>query len=502
MAELERGATAPPLPTENVDWTPSQWERYVTKALTSVSNASTAWNDRTPLPTGEHVLGPLRSLPDEGAPIDEILARIDDEVIPAAAFNGHPRWLAYITAAPLPIGVVGEFIASALNQNTALWRIAPGATRIELETLAWIRDLVGMPEGTEGTFVSGGQMANIVAHAVARDAQTPWDQREFGLRGPDGAAPPLRIYASDEAHYCHAQAAELLGLGRSAVRRVPVDQHYRLRVDALAQMVAADRTAGALPITVVGTAGTVGTGAVDPLPAIRDFCRREALWFHIDGAYGAFAALAESRPTSLDAIGDADSLACDPHKWLYAPIDAGVTLIRDGRRLERSFAFHASYLHSAISERGPDLLERSPENTRPFRALKVWLMLQACGRRGYAQLIEGDLRLAAHMASLIKQTPTLELAATRDLSIVCWRVVPPGRWTAESLNAIQDAVIDELAKRGIASISNARLANGDQSLRACIVNFRTTAADLEAIVSASEAIGRELMGMLVVAAES
>ena len=225
--------------------------------------------------------------------------------------------------------------------------------------------MLGFPETAEGLFVSGGQMANIVAHAVFRDAKTPWDMRRFGMRGPDGNAPQVRIYASSELHYCHEQAAELLGMGREAVRSVPVDERYRMRLDALSQMIAEDRARGDLPIAIVGTAGTVGTGAIDPIPALIEVARRENLWLHIDGAYGAFATLAESCPPELRALAEADSVACDPHKWLYAAIDAGVVLVREPGRLERSFAFHAAYLETADRGAQVDFLERGARELAP-----------------------------------------------------------------------------------------------------------------------------------------
>ena len=192
-------------------------------------------------------------LPERPVAVDRLLRRIEEELIPASAYNGHPRWFAYITASALPISVLGDLVASALNQNAGLWRLAPAATAIELQTIDWIKEMLGFPAAAEGIFVSGGQMANIVAHAVLRDAKAPWDTRRHGLRPPAPDAPRLRIYASQEVHYCHEQAAELLGLGRDAVHLVPVDDAYRMRIDALKGMIAEDRAAGDLPIAVVGT---------------------------------------------------------------------------------------------------------------------------------------------------------------------------------------------------------------------------------------------------------
>jgi glutamate/tyrosine decarboxylase-like PLP-dependent enzyme len=271
---------------------------------------------------------------------------------------------------------------------------------------------------------------------------------------------------------------------------VDVGEDYRMRVDVLTQMIDEDRKRGDLPIAIVGTAGTVGTGAIDPIPQLLDVAHDEQLWLHIDGAYGAFATLAESCPSHLRALADADSVACDPHKWLYSAIDAGVILVREPGLLERSFAFHASYLQTAGAR--VDLLERSPENSRPLRAMKVWLSLQAFGRDGYAAMIEYNILLAAYLEELVRETPGLTLAAPRELSIVCWRAEPHGA-QPEALESLQSEVIAELERRGVAMISNARLHDGRTALRACITNFRTRPEDIETIVSASAEIAGGLI---------
>jgi len=490
LAELRRDVAQRPT---GFDWDAAEWREHGSRLLEVIRSASMGWDARRPSPEDANLAAELfkGTIPRSPVPFEELTQRIEREILPTSAYNGHPRWLAYIMGAPTPISVLGSFAAAALNQNTGLWRVAPAATAIEVQTLGWIADMLGLPDTTEGVFVSGGQMANIVAHAVFRDAKTPWDTRRFGMRGPEGAAPQVRIYASSELHYCHEQAAELLGMGREAVRSVPVDEQYKMRLDALAQMIAEDRARGELPIAIVATAGTVGTGAVDPLPQLSEAARREDVWLHIDGAYGAFAALADHCPPELRAMADADSVACDPHKWLYSAIDAGVVLFREAGRLERSFAFHASYLETATSEGQVDLLERSPENSRPQRALKVWLAIQAFGRDGYAAMIDYNIRLAAYLEELVRTTPGLELAAPRSLSIVCWRVNAQGVH-GEMLEQLQTRVIAELERRGIAMISNARLRDGGIALRACITNFRTSAEDVEAIVRASAEIGFEL----------
>ena len=480
-------------PPEGFDWDAERWRDATTRMLDVVIAASTDWDERRPSPVDSDAAATLfrEPLSNSGTPIDELIGRIEREVLPTTAYNGHPRWLAYIMGSPLPAGVLGSLASSALNANNGLWRVAPSATAIELQTLRWIAEMLGLPRNAEGIFVSGGQMANIVAHAVIRDAKTPWDTRRYGMRGPDGNAPQLRVYASSELHYCQEQAAEFLGMGRETVRRVPIDENYHMRIDALGQMIAEDRSKGDLPIAIAGTAGTVGTGAVDPLRQLLRVARDEDLWFHVDGAYGAFATIAESCPPNLRALAEADSIACDPHKWLYAPIDAAITFVREPGRLERSFAFHASYLETEPSDQEVALLERTPENSRPQRAFKVWLALQALGRDGYAAMIDYNIRLAEYMEALVRNTAGLAIAAPRELSIVCWRVEPSGI-AGDALDELQTNVIAELERRGIAMISNTTLRDGRTALRACITNFRTRPDDIDAIVEASAEIGAEL----------
>jgi len=379
-------------------------------------------------------------------------------------------------------------VVSAVNPNLGLWRGGPAGTAIELQSIDWLKELLGYPPEAEGVYSSGGQFANVLALAVMRDRMAGWDVRTAGTN----AGPHLRLYVSEELHYCHQQAAELLGMGREALRLVPTDEAYRMQLNALQEMIAADRATGDKPIGVIASAGTIGTGAVDPIPALRELTRAEGLWLHVDGAYGAFAAIAPSAPPELRAMAEADSIACDPHKWLFAPIDAGVTLVREPGLLERSFAFHAAYLHhDREADARVDLAELSPENSRRARGLKVWASLLAYGADGYREMIEQNIQIAAHLERLVEETDDLVLAAPRGLSIVCWRVEPPGI-QGEALEALQHRVIEELQRSGIAMVSNARLKGGGTAIRACVVNFRTGEEDVEAVAAASAEIGRKL----------
>jgi glutamate/tyrosine decarboxylase-like PLP-dependent enzyme len=486
----------PNLPDADFDWDEATWQRVGQRFLKLAVTATTGWDERraTPEASVAEVDDRIRtSLPEHGTDPEALLSLLEDDLLPLSGFHGHPRWFAYITSSANPIGVLADLAASALNQNPSLWRAAPAATTVELETVDWIKEILGFPAEAEGVFSSGGQMANVIAHTVIRDQRAGWDVRRFGMAGPDGTPTRLRIYTSDQAHYCHHQSVEMLGMGRDSIRDVPSDENRQIRLDALVQMIDEDVAAGLRPIAIVAAAGTVAAGAVDPIPEMLLIARDRGLWLHADGAYGAFGVLAPSAPARLRAIADADSIACDPHKWLYAPIGAAVTLIRKPGALEASFGFKARYLQYESEPGRIDLAERSPENTRPFRALKVWLALKAHGRAGYASMLERNIRLAAYLEDLVRATPGLSMAAPRDLSIVNWRVEPAVLCgDPDRLERLQLAIMHELETRGVAIVSNAPMPDGRTALRACVVNFRTRPEDMEALATASLEIGEEL----------
>jgi aromatic-L-amino-acid decarboxylase len=490
------GVEPPDLPDIEFDWDEATWERMGSRFLDLAVAATSKWEERRPTPdaSAAEIHDRIRSpMPERGMDPEALLDQVERDLLSLSGFHGHPRWFAYITSSATPIGVLADLAASALNQNPSLWRVAPAATAIELQTIDWIKAMLGFPAESEGVFSSGGQMANYIAHNVIRDSCAGWDVRQFGMAGPGGGGARLRVYTSDQAHYCHHQSVELLGMGREALREVPTDERRRMRLDSLVQMIDEDARSGAKPIAVVAAAGTVLAGAVDPIPEILAIARERGLWCHVDGAYGAFAVLAPSAPARLRAMADADSIACDPHKWLYAPIGAAVTLVRKPGALEESFGFRARYLQFKDEPGRVNLADRSPENTRPFRALKVWLALRTYGRKGYAAMLERNIRLAQYLERLVEAAPGLVLAAPRDLSIVNWRVEPAAlAGDVERLERLQLAIIHELEARGVAIVSNAPLPGGGTALRACIVNFRTRPEDMEMLAAASRDIGEEL----------
>jgi len=439
------------------------------------------------------VLNARQPLPDHGAPAGDILERTASLLFEHSLYNGHPRFWGYITAGPTPIGILGELLAAGVNPNVGGWILSPLATEIEIQTVQWIAQLIGYPTPCGGLLVSGGNMANMVGVWAARAAAAGWDVRTQGLTAP--AARRLRIYASTETHTWLQKTADLLGFGSEAVSWIEVDARRRMRLDVLCARIEAEREQGLTPWLVVGTAGTVGVGAVDPLDEISALCRKESLWFHVDGAYGGFAAALPELADRYAGLAEADSVALDPHKWLYAPLEAGCTLVRNKEVLRNAFSYHATYYH--FDEEATNYFDSGPQNSRGFRALKVWMALQQAGRYGYQRMIRDDITLAAALYRILEQSDDIE-PLTHNLSITTFRYVPPdlrGRRnepeTLKYLNELNQKLRDEMELDGSAFVSNAVI---DEVfvLRLCIVNFRTTLNDIEALPEIVRRLGRKV----------
>ncbi|HEX2166327.1 MAG TPA: aminotransferase class V-fold PLP-dependent enzyme [Longimicrobiales bacterium] len=445
---------------------------------------------RTLLRTGE-------PLPQSGISSGEALRSAAEALFDHSLFNGHPRFFGYITSSPAPIGMLGDLLAAAVNANVGAWRLAPVATEMEAQAVRWIAELIGYPQDGGGLFVSGGNMANMVGLFAARAAAADWNVRAEGVAG--AAARPLRVYASAETHTWIQKAADLSGIGTDAIRWIPTDAGMRMDTGALRTMMARDAQAGDRAMMVVGTAGSVSTGAVDPLFEIAEICREAGVWFHVDGAYGALAAAVPGTPRDLQALHRADSVAVDPHKWLYSPIEAGCILVRDANTLRDAFAYHPPYYH--FGEEATNYTEYGPQNSRGFRALKVWLALRQAGRSGYVRMIGDDIRLSERLWSLVEAHPDLE-AFTQGLSITTFRYVPADlqadrastdervRATAESyLNQLNEALLERIQGSGETFVSNA-VVGGRYVLRPCIVNFNTRQADIDALPEIIVRLGR------------
>jgi glutamate/tyrosine decarboxylase-like PLP-dependent enzyme len=372
------------------------------------------------------------------------------------------KFFGYVFGSGEPVGALGEMLAAVLNQNVTSWRSSPAGMMIERTVVGWLADAVGCP-GFSGTLCGGGSAANVMALAMAREAKLPANET--------GARPGI-VYASTEVHMSIPKAISFLGMGRKNLRLIPVDDEFRMRMDALEAVIAADRKAGHTPIAIVASAGTVATGAIDPLPEIAALAQREGLWLHVDGAYGGLAALAA--PEMYRGLASADSLSMDAHKWLYQPVDCGCLLHRHRDVAHAAFADTGDYVKTLTGDsvEGYAIFEESMELSRRFRALKLWMSLQYHGRRAFREAMRRDLRHAQLLAELVRAQPELELVAPVPLSAVCFR-----HRTKDN-----ESILKRVITRRRVFISNATI-RGQFALRACFVNHRTTEADVRAIVS-------------------
>jgi glutamate/tyrosine decarboxylase-like PLP-dependent enzyme len=375
--------------------------------------------------------------------------------------------------------MLADFLAAAVNANVGAWKLAPMPSEIEAQTVRWIAEFIGYPADCGGLLVSGGNMANFVGMLAARAAART-------------AKKPL-IYTSKETHTWIQKAADMFGLGADSIRWIPTDGNERMDLSALEKQIREDRERGGEPFAVVGTAGSVGTGAVDPLPEIGALCREHKLWFHVDGAYGGIAALVPGATEDLRGLAMADSVAVDPHKWLYAPLEAGCTLVRNPRALLNAFSHHPPYYN--FDDDAINYFDFGPQNSRGFRALKVWLALRQAGRAGYMRAIGDDMRLARHLYKVLGNHPEFEVF-TQNLSITTFRYVPQslragiGTEKVEAhLNRLNQELLNKIDASGETFLSNA-IIDGKYALRACIVNFHTTLEDVEAIPEIVARLGR------------
>ncbi len=486
---------APP-PVDDLDWDPERARRFTDAAASMFGEYLARLRDLpVALPEGEDEVRAAVAIPvpDEPMADEDVLAYLREMAFRWSMYPGHPRFLAYITGAGTVPGVAADLLASGLNQNLGGWRLSPAATEIELHLTRWFAEQFGLPSGAGGLFVSGGAVANFVALKVARDRMAGLAVRQQGV----AASGPAALYASTEVHVVTDRAADMLGLGMDAVRKVPVDEGLRMRVDALRGAIARDRAAGVRPLAVVATAGTVATGAVDPLEEIADLCAEDGLWMHVDAAYGGPAVLADDLRPMFAGIERAHSIAFDPHKWMYTPHSGGCVLVRDLFWLVDSFGAAPSYVHEdkERTKHGLDLGMFGPQFSRGFQALKVWVSLLAHGRQAYGRRISHDARLARYLGDLVRSRPDFELACPVGLSITCFRYVPPdlpqGPDREPYLDRLNERVMTEIQLDGRVFYSNAVL-DGRFVLRSCLVNFRTEARDMDAVVDVTAEIGAKL----------
>src|SRR5213595_4001135 len=432
------------------------------------------------------------SLPKEPVNFDELLHTSRSTLIELSRHNGHPRMFGYVQAPGTAIAAFADLLSSTLNANLTAWRSAPAAVEIERLTIDWIKQIIGFNRNAAGLFVSGGSMANMAALAAARRAKAP---PEIQNKGAQSCSRPLRIYASEETHHSVAKAAALLGIGHDNVRLISVDERYKINLHELVAAIEEDRTAGHLPICVVANAGTVATGAFDPLSQIGEIARRFNLWLHVDGAYGGFAALAPSARPLFASIGEADSVALDPHKWLYLPVDCGCILYRDPEAARATFAHEAEYTR-VIGQEADEAFafwDYGPELSRRFRALKVWMLLKGVGLESLSAAIESNLACARYFESIVRESDDFEMIAPVELSIFCFRHVPI-QLRSESDQAIDgfnERLLVALQRDGSSYLSNTML-GGRFAFRGCVLNYRTTLRDMEILLDDLRRVSKPL----------
>ncbi len=474
---------------------PEDWEAYRTLAHRMLDESLDYLRDVGKRPAWQPMPADVRArLSDEPLPRTGVGdAQAYDDFVryvrPYPNGNIHPRFWGWVMGTGTPQTAMADFLSSVMNPNVGGLEQSP--VLVEQQVVKWCAELMGFPAGSGGILVSGGTMANVLGLAVARQKRAGFDVRVDGLQS---GHPMLLVYASTEVHGWLKKACEFLGLGNAAFRKVPVKDDYTLDLAAMQAMITADRAAGHRPFCVIGTAGTVQTGATDDLDALADLAAREELWFHVDGAFGAMAALSPEVAHQVKGMARADSVAFDLHKWGYLPFDIACVLTREDAALVETFSMQAAYLASEkrglMAQMGIFFADRGPELTRSFKALKAWMQFRSHGTDLIGKHIARNVRQAQRLAGLVERHPALELVAPAPLNIVNLRYVRSGA-SEDELNVLNKEILIQLQERGIAAPSGTTL-RGRFAVRVAITNHRSTDADFDALVEAVVSLGKEL----------
>ncbi|MEK7728856.1 MAG: aminotransferase class V-fold PLP-dependent enzyme [candidate division KSB1 bacterium] len=475
------------LDPENWEETRALGHRMVDDMITYLQTvrARPVWR-AIPQSVKTHLQQPLPLAP-QGA--EQAYQDFVEHVLPYPHGNIHPRYWGFVNGTGSALGALSEMLAATMNPNVG--GADHSAIYVEQQVLDWCKAMLDFPQTASGLLVSGGSMANLLGLAVARNAKAGFDIRKEGVTAATGM---MTIYCSTETHSSVQKAVELMGLGSKALRKIAVDKNYRIDFAQLEKTIVEDRAAGHLPFCVLGNAGTVNTGAIDPLAQLAELCGREKLWFHVDGAFGALAYLAPEMRRHLSGMEAADSLAFDLHKWMYMPYEAGCVLIKDRAAHENAFTLVPEYLvqHERGLSGGPLWLANyGIQLSRGFRALKVWLLLKEHGVDKYRRLIQQNIAQARYLAQLVEQSTVLELVAPVALNVVCFRFKPKNV-AEEKLNEVNRQILMELQERGIASPTSTIL-HGAYALRAAITNHRSRKEDFETLVAETMRLGAEML---------
>lgn len=435
-------------------------------------------------------------LPDTGIAADVIMKRAVELLFNHSLLNGHPKFLGYITSSPAPIGALADLLSAAVNPNVGANILSPVATEIEKQTIRWLAEFIGVSPDYGGILVSGGNMANFTAFVAARTSKGPKTIKAQGISDAR-----LVVYCSRATHAWIEKAASFFGMGTDGIRWIQQDDDGKIRIDLLEEAITQDLKNGYVPMMVIGNAGDVSTGVVDNLKSLGAICKTYNLWFHIDGAYGMPAAVIPELKNLFAGIEDADSIAIDPHKWLYSPLEAGCTLVKDRQTLIDTYSAHPVYYNfNSAESQTHNYYEYGFQNSRGFRALKVWAALQQVGRNGYIKMFGEDIGLSKLFFRLADAHSELE-AVTQNLSITTLRYVPTDSLDKLNnkdlyLNKLNEALLNNLQQKGEVFLSNA-IVKEKYCLRACIVNFRTSKKDIEEIVEIIVREGRKIHKMLL-----
>ena len=473
----------------------SEFRRIGREVIDAIADYHDGLSRRSVLPnlTPKEVAGRfLDELSEEGEGAASLVTDWRERVVPMLTAIGSPRHFAYVNGSGAMIGILAEALAACTNTNAGAWKLGPAATEIERQCLRWIADFIGYPTDTGGIMVSGGTMANFTALVTALRHVAPYDSTANGLQDAARSGRFLVYMADHEGHVSITRVADMLNLGRNAVRLVPSGPDFTMDINALDQMLAADRARGDLPFCVVAQLGSVNVGAVEPIGALADVCAKHRVWLHGDGACGLLAAGVPETRALFRHIERADSLSFDAHKWLGVPNDCGIVLVRHGERLRRAFSIAAPYLRGSLEteDEALDYLEYGPQMSRAFRALKVWMVLRFFGASGLRDLFSKNLCLARRLHTLVREHPDFEVLHEPTLYLYCFRYVPNGLADRQDepgvqtqLDRLNQEIVEAIQRSGLALVMTTRI-RGRVAIRMSICSHRTLEEDVDATFEA------------------